>query len=104
MLLRLAIVVGIAALIARIVRSRQPEDEPAEWPEWTPRPDAASSAASWVDPDEHGDCPTSHPVKLKASSGIFHLPGMRNYERTNADRCYLSAAAAEAEGHRESKV
>ena len=43
-------------------------------------------------------CPTSHPVKAKMASKIFHLPGMANYERTNPDRCYVDAAQAEADG------
>ena len=43
------------------------------------------------------------PVKAKLSSGIFHLPGGANYSRTHADRCYPSAAAAEADGRRASK-
>ena len=49
-----------------------------------------------------GGCPVSHPVKAKLSSGIFHVPGGQNYERTKPDRCYLDAAAAEADGLRKS--
>jgi hypothetical protein len=48
-------------------------------------------------------CPTTHPVKAKVSSKIFHLPGMANYERTNPDRCYDDAASAEADGMRAAK-
>jgi hypothetical protein len=50
-----------------------------------------------------GACPASHPVKGKLASGIYHVPGGANYERTNADRCFLDAAAAEAAGLRPSK-
>jgi hypothetical protein len=58
--------------------------------------------AKWVEPK--GDvCPTSHPVKAKLSSKIFHLPGMLNYERTKPDRCYRDAPAAEADGLRPAK-
>ena len=58
--------------------------------------------AKWVEPK--GDvCPTSHPVKAKLSSKIFHLPGMLNYERTKPDRCYKDAPAAEADGLRPAK-
>jgi len=58
--------------------------------------------AKWVEPK--GDvCPTSHPVKAKLSSKIFHLPGMLNYERTKPDRCYQDAPAAEADGLRPAK-
>ena len=65
---------------------------------------AAADGPTWVAARPDGDCPPGHPVKVKESSGIFHLPGMRNYERTNADRCYVDATAAEADGFRASKV
>lgn len=58
---------------------------------------------AWIEPVE-GVCPASHPVKLNESSGIFHLPGGRFYDRTNADRCYASAEAAVADGYRASKA
>jgi hypothetical protein len=58
--------------------------------------------APWVDPTE-GVCPTSHPVKGKLASKIFHLPGMLNYARTTPDRCYRDAPAAEADGLRPAK-
>jgi hypothetical protein len=60
--------------------------------------------AAWVEPDDDGSCPTTHPVKAKLSSGIFHVPGGLNYERTKPDRCYLDESAAEADGLRPSKV
>ena len=67
------------------------------------RADAAGgSRAAWVEPTD-GACPTSHPVKAKLASKIFHLPGMANYDRTNPDRCYVDAAAAEADGLRAAK-
>jgi hypothetical protein len=62
----------------------------------------AVPGASWVDPDD-GACPSSHPVKAKLASGIFHEPGGANYERTKADRCYVSAAAAAADDLRPAK-
>jgi methylphosphotriester-DNA--protein-cysteine methyltransferase len=43
-------------------------------------------------------------VKVKTSSGIFHVPGGRSYERTNPDRCYATPAAAEADGYRPAKA
>ena len=75
-----------------------------------PDPDAPSApaarptdpAGAWVEP-EGGACPTSHPVKAKLGSKIFHLPGMLNYDRTNPDRCYRDAEAAEADGLRPAK-
>ncbi len=57
---------------------------------------------SWVDADG-GTCPISHPVKVKLASGIYHQPGGTSYTRTNADRCYLSAEAATADGFRPAK-
>jgi hypothetical protein len=60
-------------------------------------------AVAWVEADD-GACPASHPVKVKLASGIFHVPGGANYERTRADRCYRTAEAAEADGLRASKV
>jgi hypothetical protein len=56
-------------------------------------------ATRWVPPVD-GACPAGHPVKGKATSGIYHVPGGRFYERTVPDRCYASAADAEADGYR----
>lgn len=61
-----------------------------------------AAATAWVEPS--GDvCPTSHPVKAKLASKIFHLPGMLNYARTRPDRCYRDAVAAESDGLRPAK-
>jgi hypothetical protein len=62
----------------------------------------AAAADPWVVPLDGGACPSSHPVKAKLGSGIFHLPGMAMYGRTRADRCYCTAEAAEADGLRRS--
>jgi hypothetical protein len=69
-------------------------------------PHANGAVASSVDAVDavDGVCPTSHPVKGKLASGIFHEPGGRNYERTRADRCYVDATAAESDGLRPSKI
>lgn len=56
----------------------------------------------WVEP-VNGECPTTHPVKGKLASKIYHLPGGFNYPRTRPDRCYRDAAAAEADGLRPAK-
>jgi hypothetical protein len=62
----------------------------------------ANASSAWVEPS--GDvCPTSHPVKAKLSSKIFHLPGMLNYDRTKPDRCYRDGGSAEADGLRPAK-
>ena len=66
----------------------------------TPTPVPSGPTA---DPGADGSCPLSHPVKAKLSSGIYHLPGGQNYERTKPDRCYVDAAAAEADGLRAAK-
>jgi hypothetical protein len=58
----------------------------------------------WLPPNEDGSVPASHPIKVKESSGIFHVPGGRFYDRTKPDRCYPTAAAAEADGYRRSKT
>jgi len=63
----------------------------------TPSAAPATALPPGVDPVD-GACPTSHPVKAKRSSKLFHLPGMAAYERTKPDRCYVDAAAAEADG------
>lgn len=65
-------------------------------------PAKRQAASAWVEPTD-GACPTSHPVKGKLSSKIFHRPGMLNYDRTNADRCYRDDGAAEADGLRAAK-
>jgi hypothetical protein len=64
---------------------------------------AGPSDQTWITPEPDGSCALSHPVKAKASSGIYHQPDGLAYERTNADRCYPSAAAAEADGFRAAK-
>jgi hypothetical protein len=81
-----------------------PEVQPGGGPETERDGEVAiGSIAAWVPPID-GACPTSHPVKAKLASGIFHVPGGMNYERTNADRCYLDATAAEQDGLRPSKM
>ena len=81
------------------------EPQPFPFPPQPPgrRRSAAPAADAWVDPED-GACPASHPVKAKLASGIFHVPGGANYDRTHADRCYRSAEAAETDGLRASKV
>ena len=69
----------------------------------TPIPEAMiTGTPPWVDPIS-GECPVSHPVKAKLTSGIYHLPGGGNYDRTRAERCYVSADAATADGLRPPK-
>jgi hypothetical protein len=61
-----------------------------------------AAPAPFVDPDG-GVCPTSHPVKAKLASRLFHLPGMFAYDRTRPDRCYRDAEAAVADGFTQAK-
>jgi hypothetical protein len=62
----------------------------------------AAHGRTWVEP-VHGSCPLSHPVKVNGNSGIYHVPGGQFYERTRPSRCYVDAAAAEADGYRAAK-
>ena len=115
-------IAGLVYALWRKVRARVPvSDRALEWQTapfpFPPVPRPAKSASStsesaaapaptaepWVEPFADGACPASHPVKVKLSSRIYHVPGGANYDRTKADRCYVDAAAAEADGHRPSK-
>lgn len=100
--------------------------QPPQWPGWPERANAtdksgesgAATAAhpttteatsdsaerAWLPANDDGSTPAGHPVKVKESSGIFHVPGGRFYDRTKPDRCYPTAAAAEADGYRRSKT
>lgn len=64
----------------------------------------ARPVAPWVEPGDDGACPRTHPVKAKMRSGIYHVPGGASYDRTRPDRCYVDAAAAEADGLRAAKA
>ena len=93
----------------------QPPSEPPIEPVATQEPAPVEKAAPakkatgpvavepWVAPDPGGICPTTHPVKAKLSSKLFHLPGMFAYARTNPDRCYRDEGTAEADGLRKAK-
>ena len=63
---------------------------------------AAAPLPGFVEP-EGGVCPPTHPVKAKLASRLFHLPGMFAYDRTRADRCYLDAPTAVADGFTQAK-
>ena len=62
-----------------------------------------TGAKTWAEPDADGGCPDGFPIKAKLKSKIFHSPGQLNYDRTSPDRCYVDAAAAEADGLRPAK-
>ena len=104
-LLLIALLIGLGFVVARARRAAlapEPDRDP-----WSTEPPVALEAnaqagAAWLEPLA-GDCPSSHPVKAKMNSGIYHLPGMVAYARTHPDRCYRDAAAAEADGLRPAK-
>jgi hypothetical protein len=102
----LALLLALGAAAFQRVRGRRstgPAPAP-QWPPFEPRiVPAVPLADGWLVPDASGTPPDGYPVKVKISSGIFHVPGGRFYERTSPDRCYPSAAAAEADGYRPSK-
>jgi len=126
----LALGVGAAMSWWRSQATTPTPAQPPQWPDWPARADAtdtsgAASAAgataaattaanaatandaapqAWLPANEDGSTPAGHPVKVKESSGIFHVPGGRFYDRTKPDRCYPTAAAAEADGYRRSKT
>jgi len=76
-------------------------EAPAAEPEAPAAP--AAPVADWVDAVAGEDGPATHPVKAKLKSGIYHLPGMLNYDRTVPDRWYTTAEAAEADALRQAK-
>ena len=85
---------------------RLPGTTPVLVPEPEPEPEAVVESAPlppWVEPLEDGGCPETHVIKAKMTSGIYHVPGGFNHPRTRPDRCYIDAAAAEADGLRQSK-
>ena len=59
-------------------------------------------APTWVAPVD-GACPSGYPIKGNSNSRIYHVPGGRFYDRTVPERCYASAADAEADGYRAAK-
>jgi hypothetical protein len=103
--LGVGLVAGAAYAVWRTLSVKTPGTgltwEPRPFP-FPPEPRAAGEPSPWVDAVD-GECPASHPLKAKLASGIYHQPGGANYERTHADRCYVSAAAAESDGLRLAK-
>jgi hypothetical protein len=96
---RTFIVLGLALGAGVVVwRVRSGRSEPSSGSAAQP-----PAVPPWVEAVD-GACPTSHPVKAKVSSGIYHLPGSSFYDRTRPERCYVDAAAAEADGYRAAKT
>jgi hypothetical protein len=106
--LGLGVLAGTAYAVWRAIDANRATTvgwEPQPFP-FPPQPRAAQPAAgataAWVEPDD-GVCPSSHPVKAKLASGIYHRPGGQSYDRTRPDRCYRDGPAAEADGLRAAK-
>ena len=116
----LAVISGAAfAVWSAVQRRNEPElaatPSPSRVPEPPPPPPPAPAVsespgpALTADPPSRwrapvdGACPDGYPVKV-AKSGIYHVPGGRSYERTTAERCYMNADDAEADGYRRAKA
>jgi hypothetical protein len=108
----LGVIAGIAYAVWRAWRARVPaQPKGIEWKSapfpFPPEPRSVPQhelAERVRDPDDDGACPISHPIKGKLASGIYHVPGGANYDRTQADRCYVDEDAALRDGLRRSKV
>ena len=105
--------VVIVAAVARWWTARS-VPAPSATPQWPPFDPAAPAATTdpvtpepvrppWVAPVD-GQCTIDHPVKANDNSGIYHVPGGRFYDRTRAERCYVDAVSAEADGYRAAKA
>ena len=122
----LALLGGAAYAVYTVLQERrsEPAGAPPAWPPLDDRPpagdtpslptddadtetdDAVDTAVSdrrWVPPVD-GTCPEGYPIKGNETSGIYHVPGGRFYDRTVPERCYADEADAEADGYRRSKA
>ena len=107
-LIRRSAIVGVAAGLAfaawKFLASRAADTGGVTYqPQPFPMPPKPIPAPNFVDATAEGSCPTSHPIKGKLTSGIYHQPGGFAYERTHADRCYRNPTAAESDGLRAAK-
>ena len=102
-IIKMIILVIIGAVVAGVLRRHDTGVSVPATDSTSASPTPEPVAPPWIAAVD-GNCPQSHPVKLKQSSGIYHVEGQRNYERTIADRCYCDTSAAEADGFRASKV
>ena len=105
----LGAVAGLAFAVWKFLASRAPDTggvgyQPQPFPmPPKPIPPEPIPVPDFVDANADGTCPTTHPIKGKLTSGIYHQPGGFAYERTHADRCYRTPAAAESDGLRAAK-
>jgi len=66
-----------------------------------------SAGTAGLSPLPDGVCPTEAPIKGNVSQSgerIFHEPGWRYYESTNAEECFKTPSDAESAGYRASEV
>jgi hypothetical protein len=82
--------------------SAAPPPPPPAAPPTTPPKFVRLPVERWMPPVD-GKCPDGYPIKV-GKSGIYHVPGSRSYDRTTADRCYMNADDAEADGYRRAKA
>ena len=105
----LLILAAGAASVAAWWRGTPRNDTPTAPPQWPPLKSVDATAdpptPTWLaaEPDST-DPPEGFPIKVKESSGIYHVPGGRFYDRTKPDRWYATADAAQADGYRRSKT
>jgi hypothetical protein len=76
---------------------------PAPASTFTPIVVPAATPEPWMQPID-GGCPEGFPVKVNTTSGIYHVPGGRFYDRASPQRCYATAEQAEADGYRRAKA
>ena len=93
---------GAATTFTPLADDPSPNDAPLV--DATPDDTAAEDdpPSTWVAPVD-GACPSGYPIKGNSNSLIYHVPGGRFYDRTVPERCYASAADAEADGYRAAK-
>ena len=95
---------GLGFAVWKFLASRAPDTAGVSYqPQPFPMPPRPVPPVPSVAPGDDGNCPVSHPIKGKRTSGIYHQPGGFAYDRTHADRCYLDAPAAESDGLRAAK-
>jgi len=109
----LAVISGAAFAVWTALQRRNeiPSAAPAPMPTAAPPPPPPAPAPQAPEPapsarwreSVDGACPEGYPIKV-AKSGIYHAPGGRSYERTTAERCYMSTDDAEADGYRRAKA
>jgi hypothetical protein len=113
-LLRLVAIGALVGAVVALLRMRTSDDTPVAAPEWPPLTPLAPEpteirTATPAERDDRGELATDGgsttdlPIKAKTSSGIYHVPGGRFYDRTIADKRFATAAEAEADGYRPSK-